>query len=177
MKACCFSGHRPDRFPWGQNEEDEGCRRLKAFLKEEIEQACRAGYTHFIAGGATGVDTWAAEIVREMKRGPGGIITLEIALPFECFNSGSGTGGMGRQKKIRDAADKITIVSTIKRTHSFYERNRYMVDQSRRLIAVFDERAGIRGGTFQTIRYAKMKGIEVRQINWITLTGGGPETL
>ena len=176
MKACCFSGHRPDRFPWGPNENDEGCRRLKALLKEEIEEACRAGHTHFIAGGASGVDTWAAEIVREVKRGAGGILTLEIAVPFEGFNSGWGAGDMRRQKKIQDAADKITVVSTVKKAHAFYERNRYMVDQSDRLIAVFDEKAGIRGGTFQTLCYAKMKGIEVRQIAWTALVGSGEKT-
>jgi len=169
MKACCFSGHRPDRFPWGTDEKDEGCMRLKAMLKAEIEQAVLDGYTHFIAGGASGVDTWAAEIVREMKRRAKKPITLEIALPFAGYNNRPGRAGAKRQRKINTAAARITVVSEIKSLPAYYARNRYMVDNSQRLIAVFDEESGIRGGTFQTLRYARLKGIEIRQIGWVGL--------
>ena len=169
MKACCFSGHRPDRFPWGTDEKDEGCLRLKATLKAEAEQAIRDGYSHFITGGASGVDTWAAEIVRELKRRVKSPITLEIAVPFAGYNNWMGGRETFRQQKISETADKITVVSKIKGLPAYYERNRYMVDRSRRLIAVYDENAGIRGGTFQTLRYARRKGIEVRQICWAGL--------
>ena len=168
MKACCFSGHRPDRFPWGTDERDAGCRRLKKLLKEEIENALLDGYTHFIAGGASGVDTWAAEIVLELKRRGKKPLTLEIAVPFAGYNRLPGRGAE-RQRKIDRAADRITVVSRMRSVLAYYERNRYMVDQSQRLIAVFDEEAGIRGGTFQTLKYARKKGIEIRQIGWVGL--------
>lgn len=34
--TCCFSGHRPQAFPWGYNEEDPRCVNLKHRLKGEI---------------------------------------------------------------------------------------------------------------------------------------------
>lgn len=171
MKACCFSGHRPDRFPWGTDERDAGCRRLKKLLKEEIENALLDGYTHFIAGGASGVDTWAAEIVLELKRRGKKPLTLEIAVPFAGYNRLLGRGEAKRQQKISGAADRVTVVSQMKSVLAYYERNRYMVDGSQRLIAVYDHAAGIRGGTFQTLRYAEKKGIEVRRIGWVGLAG------
>ena len=27
-KTCCFTGHRPDKLPWGEKESDPRCRRL-----------------------------------------------------------------------------------------------------------------------------------------------------
>ena len=167
MKACCFSGHRPDRFPWGTDEKDEGCLRLKMMLQAEIEQAVLDGYTHFIAGGAPGVDTWAAEIIREMKQSVKKPVTLEIALPFAGYNGRAGRAGADRQKMVCASADKITVVSGLKSLPAYHARNRYMVDNSRRLIAVFDEQSGMRGGTFQTLRYARMRGLEIRQIGWV----------
>ena len=167
MKACCFSGHRPERFPWGENEEDGRCVELKTRLKKEIQKAVWDGFTHFIAGGAFGADMWAAEIVCDMKEAERKAVTLEIALPFAGYNQNP-KAKAGRQKRILDRADTITVVSEMRRGPAvFHARNRYMVDRSQRLIAVFDNESGIRGGTFQTLRYAKMKGVEVRQLGWI----------
>ena len=30
--SCCFSGHRPAKLPWGEDEDDPRCRALKARL-------------------------------------------------------------------------------------------------------------------------------------------------
>ena len=37
-KSCAFTGHRPQRFPWGYNESDPRCAKLKASLVSEIEK-------------------------------------------------------------------------------------------------------------------------------------------
>jgi len=167
MKVCCFSGHRPGRFPWGTDESNGECRRLKGLLKKEIERAVSDGFTHFIAGGAAGVDTWAADIVSEMKRGGKVQVTLEIAVPFTGYNQYPGRAEEKRKKQAYGAADRVTVVSEMKSTLSYYERNRYMVDRSQRLIAIYDEGAGLLGGTYHTLRYARAKGIEIRQIGWL----------
>ena len=36
--TCCFTGHRPDKLPWGTDETAENC----LMLKREIEQALDA---------------------------------------------------------------------------------------------------------------------------------------
>ena len=37
MKTCAFTGHRPQHLPFGMNENDERCVKLKEELKEQIE--------------------------------------------------------------------------------------------------------------------------------------------
>lgn len=65
--ACAFTGHRPRKFPWGYNEEDAGCKHLKAALQQEIALLARNGYTDFLSGMAEGTDTWAALDVLELR--------------------------------------------------------------------------------------------------------------
>lgn len=35
-RCCAFTGHRPRKFPWGDNETDARCIALKKALAEEI---------------------------------------------------------------------------------------------------------------------------------------------
>ena len=66
-KRCAFTGYRPQKMPWGENENCPECVEYKALLAEKIEQLIEQGYGHFISGGAMGMDTWAAEAVLKLK--------------------------------------------------------------------------------------------------------------
>ncbi len=78
--TCCFTGHRPQKLPFGFDEQDERCIKLKKQLKAEIETLItQKQVTHFITGMALGVDLICAEIVKELKeKYP--YITLEFHL-------------------------------------------------------------------------------------------------
>ena len=81
-QSCCFTGHRPDKLPWGENESDSRCLALKRRLEEELTQVYNRGYRHFICGMARGCDLYFCEAVLELRsRRPG--ITLEAAIPCE----------------------------------------------------------------------------------------------
>ena len=41
--SCSFSGHRPEKLPWGDNERDERCLTLKASIREMVEKAYADG--------------------------------------------------------------------------------------------------------------------------------------
>lgn len=60
--SCCFAGHRPEKLPWGHNEESEGCILLKLKLMVQIEEMRRRGVTTFYTGMAQGVDIFAADV-------------------------------------------------------------------------------------------------------------------
>ena len=40
--TCCFTGHRPDKLPWGTDERDPRCTALKRRLTDAIAAACAA---------------------------------------------------------------------------------------------------------------------------------------
>ena len=66
--TCCFSGHRAQSLPWGFNEKDERCKKMKSRLKKEIISAINSGYSTFICGMALGFDTICAEMVLKLKK-------------------------------------------------------------------------------------------------------------
>lgn len=119
------------------------------------------GAGRFICGNALGVDVWASQIILEKRiRNPE--IYLEIALPFSSHNSGSQSC-----LNIQKQADWTHVVATEKcRKAAFFQRDRYMVDSSDMIIAVFDNRMSRKGGTQGTLAMAREKGLEVIQVPW-----------
>ena len=63
VMRCAFTGHRPLKMPFGYNEEDPRCIDFKRRLHDTIEMLIWQGYTHFLSGGAMGMDMYAGEIV------------------------------------------------------------------------------------------------------------------
>jgi len=78
--TCCFTGHRPDKLPWGNNEEDPRCLELKERLYRALERAYERGMRHFICGMARGTDLYFAESVLALRQTHPGV-TLEGARP------------------------------------------------------------------------------------------------
>ena len=48
--TCCFTGHRPPRLPWGEDEWDERCQNFKLELERQVDLAYCRGYRHFSCG-------------------------------------------------------------------------------------------------------------------------------
>lgn len=136
MKTCCFTGYRPKFFPWKNNPPAE----FLHSLKKEILHAIQDGFTEFICGDALGTDTWAAQILLSLKENHKNI-RLHIALPFEGYN-----GFITDKNYIRiiKNADTVKIISGKKGAQAFTQRDRYIIDHSSRVIAVYDERSNIK---------------------------------
>ena len=159
-KSCCFTGHRPQSLPWGFDENDARCVALKTKLRREIEEMITGrGVSHFISGMALGEDTWAAELVLELKATYS--VTLECALPCEAQAVRWREPDRDRYCSIVERCDEETMVQTASTPDCFQKRNRYMIDRSAYVIAVF---SGASGGTAETLRYAHEKGRTVRII-------------
>lgn len=164
INTCCFTGHRPNKFIFKYDEESPDCKKLKKLLKESIEEAINKGYKHFISGMALGVDTWAAEIVLELKEVYPNI-TFEAAIPCISQDSRWINESKERYRKILERADVITQVTnqTFKENPScMLIRNIYMINNSNLIIAVFD---GTSGGTKHAFDYAQKLGINICRIN------------
>ena len=155
--SCSFSGHRPEKLPWGDNERDERCLTLKASIREMVEKAYADGYRHFICGMARGCDTYFCEEVLHLRRRVQDI-TLEAAIPCPSQCGGWTPDQQARWHAIVDRCDFETVVQDHYGPGCMQRRNRYMVDDASRLIAVFD---GQDGGTRRTVEYALRSGLEV----------------
>jgi uncharacterized phage-like protein YoqJ len=138
---------------------------LKSKIEQSITQAIQDGFTHFITGMAEGVDTWAAEILLDLRDNYGEKITIEAAIP--CLNQPALWGALSQDRyyKILDKMDKKEIIDgrPLCRKESFIFRNRYMVNNSDRVIAVYDSNPD--GGTANCYNYAVQQGKEIVLIN------------
>lgn len=156
--TCCFSGHRPDKLPSGYARDPAACAPLRTALSRVIRETVAAGFTTFLCGMAQGTDTWAAEEVLRLRDEEGLSLRLIGALPCP------------EQDRRWRAEDKQVYRALLARLDGRYlasdrytpwcmqARNRWMVDNAVRLIAIFD---GSPGGTANTIQYASQKGREL----------------
>ena len=66
-KTCAIIGGSPQCFPWGFDEEDEGCAALKLILMNRISKLRGEGCTRFAVSMDCGVGLYAAEILHGLK--------------------------------------------------------------------------------------------------------------
>lgn len=155
--TCCFTGHRPDKLPWGSREEDPRCLAAKKRLGEALERAYEDGYRHFMCGMARGGDLYFAEAVIALReKYPE--VTLEGVRPCENQADSWPEGEKARYWSILDRCNYETLVQHSYDHYCMMRRNRYMVDRSTRLIALYNGEP--RGGTAQTLAYALRKKLE-----------------
>lgn len=150
---CCFTGHRPEKLVVREME-------VKQLLRIEIEKAIHEGFTTFISGMSRGIDIWAAEIVLDKRRNDNRI-KLICACPYDGFEKRWNTYEKEEYQNILKKADLVKYVCNHYSKTCFQLRNAYMVDLSKRVIAAYN---GEKGGTQNTIKYAKSKNVEVVNI-------------
>lgn len=148
-KCCCVTGHRDipaDKLPYVEEE-----------LRKAVKAAIEDGFTLFISGFAEGTDLlFAAIVVEEKEKNPA--IHLEAAIPYATRVKNKSS----LFRKMLASCDFINVLSDKYSPSAFFIRNRYMVLESDRVIAVYDGRG--KGGTVFCIRYAHTQGKELQVI-------------
>ncbi len=153
LHSCCFTGHRPEKL--GRSERD-----ISSDIDREIRDAITDGYTTYITGMSRGVDIWAAEIVLQL-RSEGYHLKLICAIPHPGFEKRWSQAWQQRYRNICSQADLVRVISNGYHPGVYQRRNRWMVDHSARVIAVY---TGQPGGTKNTIDYAVRMDVPVHQI-------------
>ncbi len=155
---CCFTGHRPESLKIPFDENSPRFSALKNVISDIIDQAISDGYTDFYCGMARGIDMLCAALVLD-KTKTNSALRLHAALP--CPNQSDGW----RAKDIKLFDDILsqcaskTVISPFYTPECMLARNRFMVDNSQRVIAVWN--GFYRGGTAYTVRYAKKQMKEI----------------
>lgn len=172
-KVACFTGHRPNKLPGGYDYTSEKNLILANEIENQIIELYNIGVRHFICGGALGVDQIAFNVLTKLRDKENFNITIEIAIPFDGFESQWPFESKALFYKQLVFADKITAVDTnshykttapVGKYHpeKMEKRNHYMVDHSQYIIAVFD---GSKSGTYNCINYARLKNRTIKIIN------------
>ena len=163
--SCAFTGHRPHKFPWKDNEADPRCIALKETLARQIATLAGAGVTEYFTGGADGTDCWAAEIVLDLReKNPA--LKLRCVLPHEGQSDRWSDSARERYHSILQRADSVDYVSRQYYDGCMIDRNHRLVESAGLLLAVFN---GVRrSGTGATVNYARKMGKEIIVIDPIT---------
>ena len=64
---CAVMGQHPMRFPWGFDEEDDRCQKLKMELAQQIMVLRQRGVTQFLTACDCGVGLYAGEIINGLR--------------------------------------------------------------------------------------------------------------
>ena len=165
ITSCAFTGHRPHRFPWKENEDDSRCIALKKTLAEQITALAKAGVTRYYSGGADGTDCWAALIVLALReKNPA--LTLHCILPHEGQADKWSDSAQERYHSILKQADSVEYVSRAYYDGCMIDRNHRLVESAGLLLAVYNGTR--RSGTGSTVNYARKIGREIIVIDPIT---------
>ncbi len=158
--TCCFSGHRPQSLPWGYDESDEACCDTKNKILEAVMRLYDSGVKRFICGMAMGSDFYFAEAVCEALAGK---CELIAAVPFAGQADRWPLAARIRYENIREMCSDVKILQEHYSYDCMMRRNRWMVDRSSCILAVYDGRMS--GGTHRTLMYALEKGLHADILN------------
>ncbi len=148
-KSICFTGHRVIAKAKRQTIESR--------LKERLTEFINGGYCRFLAGGALGFDTLAANSVLELKEDfPD--IKLVLVLPCLAQTKGWKSADVAEYERIKSLADEVIYTSEEYTSGCMHKRNRRLVDESSVCIAYLEKQSG---GTFYTVNYAEKNGVRV----------------
>ena len=156
MTSVCFTGHR--------KIDSSDMYALKSLLDSTICGLVKRGVTDFYCGGALGFDTMCAHMVLYLRKRKALDIKLHLVLP--CSNEEQTKNWSYNDKQefyaIMMAADSIEYIGSEYTKDCMQKRNKFMIDNSSRLIAAG---SSYRSGTGQTIRLAEKAGIDINVIN------------
>ena len=165
-KVCAFTGHRPNKLPWRYDETDSRCVALKSVLMEQIGLLVGAGYTQFLSGMAEATDTWSALSVLSLReKNP--VIKLHCILPCTAQAEKWSASSRELYRSILERADSVVYVSRDYHKDCMLERNRFMVEKARLLLAVYNGQP--HSGTAAAVRHAQKLGCDIIIINPISL--------
>lgn len=81
MNTVAFTGYRPEKMPFSEDEEDESYIRFREQQHKVINRLIERGYTEYLSGVAMGFDTWVAEDILEFRK-KNKSLHLECAIPL-----------------------------------------------------------------------------------------------
>lgn len=160
--VCAFTGHRPQKLPWGSNELDPRCLAVKEMIRRRLEEAYELGCREFLCGMAQGCDTYFAEAVVELrKQRPD--VRLTAMIPWPGQAEGWQWADRQRYERLCSLCDSREVLEPAYTSGCALRRNSEMVRRSQMLVSVYD---GNPSGTGNTVRQAEKLGLHILAV-WL----------
>ena len=156
--TCCFTGYRPNKFPFDFKESNPEYAAFEGALLEAIFSLPKENCFTFYTGMAMGFDILAAEMVLLLKEKGDCAISLICVLPFKNQTSGWDEHWKTRYENVLKNADEVILLSEEYYKGCYFKRNHFMVDNSDLVLTYFD---GASGGTAATLKYAAGKNKKI----------------
>lgn len=162
VSTACFTGHRLTSLP-KEYSHPLRVRMMQSLIALRVIEAARAGYRTFITGMALGADMlFADSVLDHADANPELGIRLVGVSPFAGEERRLSPEELTRYNSVKDRCHAFITLSSGYYNGCFAARNRFMVEHSSLLIALYHHD---RSGTSQTINMAKRKGLRIEQIN------------
>lgn len=145
------TGHRPDKLgPNGYTDDT-----FSALIRLARDWLHEHRPTKVISGMALGWDQALAHAALEER------IYLIAAIPFEGQERRWPTRSQDAYNQLLDQVDETHIVHPYPGAIGLHRRNEWMVDRADMMLALWD---GSWGGTFNCLRYAEKKRVQVENL-------------
>ena len=147
-KTCAFTGHRILR-------EDFDKKLLASVIREVID----LGYDTFLCGMAIGFDSECFRCLEEIRKEK----NIRIVACIPCLSQSYKYNYKQKaeyDRMLKNADEKIVVTEEYT-PYCMQKRNAFMVDNSSLIISYLRTE---KGGTFNTVKYAKSKGVKVVRI-------------
>ena len=129
FKTVAFTGHRPEKLPWGTDEMCTEALMYKFRLREALEYLIGLGYVNFLSGAARGFDTIAAEIVLSLRE-TYPWVRLIVILPCADQAARWNDGDRARWEHIVQNSDHVETMTQTFDRGCMFRRNRYLVEHA-----------------------------------------------
>lgn len=166
QSGCGFAGCRPTRFRFKYKENHSLCKRIKAELREQAALFYGQGVRSFYIGADLGVPLWAGEALLRLKADsafPG--LRLICIIPFAGFDRGWDSVSRSRMRRLLAGCDEVPGIRADDHPSAYRQRDYFVVDHCRCLVAVFDNDYSQRSEVGIAVNYARSKGREIRLIH------------
>lgn len=144
-KTCAVTGHRNVE----KNFE-------KLNLEKEFINLIAQGVNMFLVGMAIGFDTICFNVLKKIREKSS--IKIIACIPCKDQDAKFSDSQKKEYKEMLNSADDRVIISEKYTSYCMQKRNVFMVDNSQFLVCYLRDN---KGGTFNTVNYAKRKNIEI----------------
>ncbi len=156
IRTCAFTGHR-------KLDKDFNIETLRYIISKIID----SGYNTFLVGMAVGFDSECFKLLENFRKTEK--IKIIACIPCETQDYKFSEKQKAEYKRMILSADERVYVSKEYTPTCMFKRNMFMVDSASILVAYLNSD---RGGTFQTVNYAKRKGVSIVFVNNKTAVNG-----